>query len=248
MSTPTTPLIQQLLQQYLPREISTQCSASEQLKKITAHCRNPSAILDLGCGRGDSQHLFTALVPATHWIGLDIRDSPEVRTRTTTSGPRAICSFDGIRVPFQDNSFDLVYSSQVFEHVRHPEPLLHEVRRVLRPGGLFFGSTSSLEPFHSYSYWNYSPFGFIEILKSSGLTPLEIRPGIDALTLICRQILKRPRFMERYFRSESPLHRLINLYSLIKRLQHDQINALKLQFAGTFFFIAQVDNSSLKTS
>lgn len=45
------------------------------------------------------------------------------------------------QLPFSDNSFDLVTANVVVEHVRNPRALLHEVRRVLAPGGLFLFHT-----------------------------------------------------------------------------------------------------------
>jgi ubiquinone/menaquinone biosynthesis C-methylase UbiE len=40
------------------------------------------------------------------------------------------------RIPFDDNSFDMVFSVTVFEHVRDYDSALAEIRRVLRPSGL----------------------------------------------------------------------------------------------------------------
>jgi SAM-dependent methyltransferase len=39
-------------------------------------------------------------------------------------------------MPFDDNSFDVVYANQVFEHVRFLDKMLSECARVLRPGGI----------------------------------------------------------------------------------------------------------------
>ncbi len=44
--------------------------------------------------------------------------------------------YDGHRLPFADDSFDLLYSSHVMEHVRHFDAFQGELLRVLRPGGL----------------------------------------------------------------------------------------------------------------
>ena len=80
----------------------------------------------------------------------------------------------------------MIYCNQVLEHVRFPERLLREVCRVLKPNGYFVGATSQLEPYHSLSVWNYTPHGFRLLVKEVGLQLQEIRPGIDALTLIIR--------------------------------------------------------------
>lgn len=44
---------------------------------------------------------------------------------------------DGQRLPFSDDSFDLVFSEYVFEHLPRPEAALREIDRVLAPGGSF---------------------------------------------------------------------------------------------------------------
>lgn len=41
------------------------------------------------------------------------------------------------RIPFDDNSFDVVVSNQVFDHTEKPRPVFAEIRRVLKPGGVF---------------------------------------------------------------------------------------------------------------
>lgn len=43
--------------------------------------------------------------------------------------------YDGEHLPFEDQSFDVIFSSNVLEHVRKLPALLSEMRRVLRPGG-----------------------------------------------------------------------------------------------------------------
>lgn len=42
----------------------------------------------------------------------------------------------GENLPFDDNVFDVVYSSNTLEHVQDPRPVINEVLRVLKPGGI----------------------------------------------------------------------------------------------------------------
>jgi SAM-dependent methyltransferase len=43
--------------------------------------------------------------------------------------------YDGSTIPFADAAFDVIYSSNVLEHVAHVETFQREIIRVLRPGG-----------------------------------------------------------------------------------------------------------------
>jgi SAM-dependent methyltransferase len=211
---------------------------------ISAGCGRRSGerwrVLDLGCGAGDSVDFFRAVDPAVQWTGLDLPDSPEVRTRVRDDAE--FVTFDGRRIPFAEGAFDLVYCKQVLEHVHRPEPLLAEVARVLRPGGSFAGSTSQLEPFHSFSTFNYTPLGLRELLRGAGLEPVEFRPGIDALVLIGQRFVghRRPfdRLYARWWGNTSPLNRALDLYARVARLDPAASNAIKLLFCGQFTFLA----------
>ncbi len=45
------------------------------------------------------------------------------------------CDLDKDRIPFDDNTFDEVYSKCVFEHLTNPSNFMKESHRVLKPGG-----------------------------------------------------------------------------------------------------------------
>jgi SAM-dependent methyltransferase len=192
-------------------------------------------VLDLGCGNGDSIDLFRARDPQVAWTGVDLEHSPEVDMRTRADA--TFVQFDGIHLPFGDASFDLVYCNQVLEHVRHPRPLLAEVCRVLAPGGRFCGSTSQLEPFHSYSLWNYTPLGFRALVEEAGLTLIELRPGIDGPALIAMR-LTGPRGFQRRWWTRSPLNAALDRYGALNRFDAQTLNATKLLFCGQFTFVA----------
>lgn len=51
------------------------------------------------------------------------------------------------RIPFEDNSFDICFSTEVIEHLYNPHNLIDETYRILKPAGLLFISTPNV---HSY--------------------------------------------------------------------------------------------------
>jgi ubiquinone/menaquinone biosynthesis C-methylase UbiE len=217
--------------------------AEDYIERRLGAARTPWRVLDLGCGDGDSVDRFRSVDPEVRWIGLDVPDSPEVRTRRRSDAE--FQSFDGVTIPFPEASFDLVYCRQVLEHVRQPEPLLAEVRRVLAPGGCFAGSTSQLEPYHSLSIWNFTAVGFCTLIGSAGLEPVEVRPGIDGVALISVRLFgsSPPRWLQRQFAkwwaTRSPLNALIDLYARVAGLDPQATNATKLVLCGAFTFLAR---------
>ena len=74
--------------------------------------------------------------------------------------------------PFPDESFDLATAWSVFEHVTEPRPLLRDVRRVLRPGGVLFIQVWPLWfSEHGSHLWPFFDETFVHLTK----TPDEIR-------------------------------------------------------------------------
>lgn len=231
----------ELLSQSIPNDHSRQVNSQYFVEKVLAGKKSSQIkVLDIGCGGGNSVDIFAKLSEHIQWFGLDIEDSPEVRARTREDC--AFYTFDGIHIPFDDNSFDIIYSNQVFEHVRYPQKLLEEISRVLKVDGTFIGSTSHLEPFHSFSYWNYTPYGFMVLCNDTNLRLEEIRPSIDALALIVACILGIPKFTEKWWAKDSPLNKIISIFGALKKFDHQKLNAQKLTFCGQFCFLITKQN------
>ncbi|MDX9952508.1 MAG: class I SAM-dependent methyltransferase [Anaerolineae bacterium] len=91
-------------------------------------------VLDLGCGDG---HFASAAFPTGLEVGLDPWWGPlqEARTR---GGYRQLTHALGAAMPFAAASFATVVSNSVLEHIPEVNPVLHEVARVLQPGGSFY--------------------------------------------------------------------------------------------------------------
>lgn len=50
--------------------------------------------------------------------------------------PEKVMAYQGEKLPFADETFEIVYSSNVLEHTNHPDVVLEEAVRVLKPGGV----------------------------------------------------------------------------------------------------------------
>lgn len=230
--------IYEYLKDSVPDDHSRQTGA---MSVATTHITggfSPRTIVDLGCGTGGSADRFKNLLPQSHWIGIDIEVSPEVLQRTRTDVE--FLTFDGVNMPFQDHSIDFVYSHQVLEHVRHPQRLLKDVARVLVAGGKFIGQTSHLEPYHSYSLWNFTPYGFKAICEDAGLKLVELRPGIDGRTLCERSFAKDKSSYNRWFAEESPMNAEIERTMASEKKSSREINMQKLFACGQFSFVCEL--------
>jgi SAM-dependent methyltransferase len=203
----------------------------------------PVEILDLGAGAGESLARFSQAFSGIsfNWKGVDIGDSPEVLGRSQDSPP--IKLYNGLDLPFQDGSFDIVWCKQVLEHVRYPDRVIREVSRVLRPGALFLGSVSQLEPFHSRSIFNWTHYGLRTVLSEHKIELIHVAPGVDGLTLMLRTLFGHRTGLNEYFRAESPFMNLIR--NLFMRSSPDAAVARrivmerKLAVAGHLHFAAR---------
>jgi len=68
---------------------------------------------------------------------------------------------DGLRLPFKNDSFDLILSQAVLEHVPDPQRAVDEMIRVLKPGGLIYIEVAFMQPLHAVPshYMNVTPYG-----------------------------------------------------------------------------------------
>jgi SAM-dependent methyltransferase len=168
------------------------------------------------------------------WIGVEVDDS-----EYTTRDDVELRLFDGVSLPFADASVDVVFSKQVLEHVERPHLLIPDVARVLRPGGVFAGSTSHLEPYHGRSTLNLTPYGLKRLFETSGLELETIVPGIDAPTLFVRRLARGARYFDRFWAQRSPFNTLADGVGRVVGWDAEDRNAFKLLFCGQYGFIAR---------
>ena len=93
----------------------------------------PRRVLDVGAGNGSvlQRYMDGGLGEEIRAVEISESGLVELRKRQSARFVEAL-PFDGVRIPYPDDSFDLVVLSHVLEHVEHPRLLLHEIRRVAR--------------------------------------------------------------------------------------------------------------------
>jgi SAM-dependent methyltransferase len=101
-------------------------------------------VLDLGAGRGISSYAFAKAGCSV--TALEPDPSPLVGAKAiqslvdSTQLPIQIIQEYGETLPFNDNSFDIVYGRAVLHHARDLAQLCKEAARVLKPGGVFIAT------------------------------------------------------------------------------------------------------------
>ena len=106
---------------------------------VRGYLTGGSRVLDLGCGRGGVAELICRDVRLA--AGID-PDTVSLAQHRAVGMP--VVRGVGERLPFVGDSFDLIVSIWVLEHLEDPLATFIEVRRVLRPGGHFIFLTPNL--------------------------------------------------------------------------------------------------------
>jgi SAM-dependent methyltransferase len=103
--------------------------------------------LDLGCGDGKLMRiLLDAIGASPALVGVDL-DPLETRDASASGVYRRVHTVPGDRIPEPDASFDFAFSNSVLEHIDDIEPVIAEIARLLRPGGVFLFTVPS-DGFH----------------------------------------------------------------------------------------------------
>ncbi len=108
---------------------------------------------------------------------------------------------DAHRLPYADESVDVIYSEAVFEHLHSPHKAAEEIFRVLKPGKRIYICTPFMFPYHGYPhhYQNYTLTGHRHLFESAGLKVIEcgscVGPAYTLTTVVgvfIREYLPRP--------------------------------------------------------
>ena len=121
--------------------------AIDGIRRYTANQPGVS-VLDVGCGDGFFlQELDKALGRKIDYHGVDYSEA-KLRKAEKLPYKFSHCNLE-VGIPYGDESFEVVYSGEVIEHIYNPDFMLEECRRVLKPGGVLIVSTPNLQAWYN---------------------------------------------------------------------------------------------------
>jgi len=166
---------------------SLEAKSAERLLAETfdpARCR----LLDYGCGAAHHRKFIEDI--GYSWTGADVIESVSPLARQdVVARAGEIALYDGWTLPFADESFDVIYSMLVFQHLRDINRSFSEIGRVLAPGGVVIGQISSMEQMQDYGTFNFTPFG-LKIASQAGDLKLEkLYPKHDVFSFLARRLM-----------------------------------------------------------
>ena len=130
-------------------------------------------LLDVGCGKMPYREYILQNSSVNDYIGLDLYQAIQYDDEVQPD-----CRWDGIEMPFENESFQTVIATEVLEHCPDPLITLKECFRVLQKGGTFFFTVPFLWNLHEIPHdeYRYTPYAIERLLKEAGFVGIKIRP------------------------------------------------------------------------
>jgi len=123
-------------------------------------------VLEPGCGEGRGIELLSPL--ADSYLALDkiqeVIDKLKTKYESVEFSQAVFPPFDAL----EDNSYDVVISFQVIEHIKDDKLFLEEIHRVLKPGGVAIVTTPNIKMSLSRNPWHEREYTGDELKRLAG--------------------------------------------------------------------------------
>jgi len=226
--------------------------AASKAKNIIAVCKSiqPVKVLEVGAGDGSILHYLNEWNFGMELYALEIAETGVslIKERGLTR-LKEVLSFDGYKIPYADDSFDLVILAHVLEHVEHERILIRELKRIAKnivievPLDYRFGVDKRIKHFLDYGHINmYTPTSLRFLLKTEGLEIIA-----DHASLTPASTIKFNEFVNK--KSSKSLSRIIRieLEYRIKKAAGILLGTKKQeQFANAYTVLTTKSSQTLK--
>jgi len=169
---------------------------------LSRSCRTPEKILDFGGGVGNSLPYMSEAFLDSSIVLLDPSKESLGIAQARFPGKAEFQHYDGKAIPFEKNSFDLIFAACVFHHIpAHLHiGLLREIERVLAPGGsLFLYEHNPLNPLTLHAVSN-CPFDTNAVLvRAREMRKRIVAAGFKKAEVTYRFFFPRPLAVFRVF-------------------------------------------------
>lgn len=141
-------------------------------------------LLDHGCGQFPLLAMYENCVDSVE--GIDWQNSPHDINHADAIGDL------NFSMPYDDESFDTVLSSDVIEHLWNPIGVMNEFWRVLRPGGVIVLGTPFNYWLHEepHDYFRWSPHAVRKLASKANFDVVEMRYCGGHREVLCDTLLK----------------------------------------------------------
>lgn len=128
-------------------------------------------LLDVGCGKMPYRSYISENSNISEYIGLEIYQALDYKGKFKPD-----FFWDGITMPFEDNSFDCVLLTEVLEHCFDPNITLSEVFRVLKKGGVVYFTVPFIWSLHEvpYDFHRYTPFSLTKYFENNNFSRIQL--------------------------------------------------------------------------
>ncbi len=114
-------------------------TATNSAAYLLPHLKPGMHVLDIGCGPGTITLDLAALVSPGKVVGIENVEAPLLAARAEAAARSDVSTTfqlgDALKLPFENESFDVVHAHQVLQHLPDPVTALREMVRVCKSGG-----------------------------------------------------------------------------------------------------------------
>ncbi|MBI5215711.1 MAG: methyltransferase domain-containing protein [Ignavibacteriae bacterium] len=142
---------------------------------IEEYVKSGMVVCDIGCGEQPLRNMIEK--KGATYIGVDV-------SQNSTDSVQVLASITDIPLP--ENSFDIIFCTEVLEHVSDTYKAFSELSRILRPSGKLIITTPFAYPLHEepYDYQRLTPYQITLCAKENKFHVFEIKTSGNELEVL----------------------------------------------------------------